>query len=139
MGIRIVDHESLGKVFLNTETGEYFQYFMPKNKYFTYNNKSVPFFDGFIDFIQSDIEMAVVPCVCTDSGKRKKRWWFDVIDINNHPFKFFNIELLDGRWQQNNIANLIKGKPYFLLLTKHNEAVNDCRLLSTMLIKKGMN
>lgn len=135
----IVEHEIYGKVLLNTETQTYKHIEQNRNKIFTYSGKQCAFFDSINEFIESDIEIAVVPFVCLGTKAIKKRTMATLLDINNDVCNYYNVELINGRWVRNNISNLFKSKCYFCILSKNNLAINDCILMSVLEITEGMS
>ena len=137
MGSYIVEHEVFGKVLFDTSTQQY--EYLPIQDYvkFKYKDKSAPFFDSFLEFIESGINIGIVPVVCVESAQKGRRWFVELMDINNYNFKFFNVEMIDSKWRKNKVENVRKNKCYFALMQNDIKAMNDCRLISTMKIKKG--
>lgn len=134
----IVEHEVFGNVLLDTETGMYEYVEKVNNKIFTYNNRSLPYFDHGIEFLESNVNMGIFPAVCTEYKKMKKRYYYVLLDRLNNSFVFYNVELINYRWISNKIDDLKPGNCYFLLVEKESEAINDFMLKSTLLIRKGM-
>lgn len=135
----IVDHEIYGKVLLNTETQTYKHIEQNRGKIFTYNGKQCAFFDSMSEFIDSDADIAVVPFVCLGTKTIKKRTMATLLDINNAPCEYYNVELINGRWVRNEISKLFKSKCYFCILSKNKLAINDCILMSVLEITEGMS
>lgn len=135
----IVDHEIYGKVLFDTGTQKYTYLDYDSIRFFTYNGKSARFFDTILSMIDVNVELAVVPVVCSDAKQIKARTMINVIDIANNNYTFFNVERINEKWVKNNIANVVKSKCYFLMLLKNKDAMNDVILVSTLEIKEGMH
>ena len=134
---KLVEHELFGYVLLDTETQTY-ECIYKQTVNFENNGKKTEFFNSTVDFLNSESKMCVIPFICVEHTSHKRRTYVEIIDINNYSYKFFNVELIDSRWIENKISNFIKGRCYFVLLQKDIRAMNDCRLLSCMEIKKGV-
>lgn len=135
----IVDHELYGKVLLNTETQTFKHVEQNSKKIFNYKGKNCIFFDSISDFKESDYDIAVIPFVCLGVKAIKRRTMSTLLDINNVPCDFYNVELINGKWVRNEISKLIKSKCYFCILSKNSLAINDCILLSILEITEGMS
>lgn len=134
----IINHEVFGPVLLDTETQTY-EYIEHNNEVmFNKDDKKVAFFNSGLEFINSGINMGVIPMVCVEHKLHKRRTYIELIDINNYTYTFFNVEMIDSRWVENKIDKFIKGRCYFVLLLSDIKAMNDFRLLSQMEIKKGV-
>lgn len=133
-----VKHEIYGYVLLDTETQTYEYHKSDHTTMFEYNGKKLPFFNNVLDFLSTSINMCVVPMVCVKHEAHKRRIFIELIDINNYSYNFFNVEMIDSRWVENKIINFVKGRCYFVLLQNDIKAMNDCRVLSCMEIKKGV-
>lgn len=132
-----VQHEIYGYVLLDTETQTYEYYENDYTIMFEYNNKKIPFFESALEFLSTSINMCVVPMICVKAEARKRRTLVELIDFNNYAYTFFNVEIIDSRWVANKVDKFIKSRCYFVLLQKDIKAMNDCRVLSCMEIKKG--
>lgn len=135
----IVNHETLGKVLFDTETQEY-EYVEPLNcTFFTYKGRSEKYFESISDFLESGENIGITPVVCMTNKTKGKRTFIEVIDYINYNYVFFNVEMINSRWVTNYITNMIPGKSYFIILKRNREATNDCILMSSLLIEKGMH
>lgn len=135
----IVNHETLGKVLFDTETQEY-EYVEPLNyKFFTYKGKTERYFDTVPDFLESTAEIGIVPMTCMVSKAKGKRTLIEAIDHINYNYVFFNMEMINSRWVTNYISGMYAGRSYFVILKRNAGAVNDCILMSSLLIVKGMH
>ena len=139
MGEYIVSHELYGKVLLNTETQTFKHIEQNSKQIFNYKGKNCVFFDSISEFRESDYNTAVIPFVCLGTKTIKRRTMSTILDINNEPCDFYNVELINGRWVRNEISKLIKSKCYFCILTKNSVSINDCMILSTLEIIEGMS
>ena len=133
-----VKHEIYGYVLLDTETQTYEYYENANITMFEYNDKKLPFFESTLEFLSTSINMVVVPMICVKHEAHKRRTLIELIDLNNYTYTFFNVEMIDSRWIANKIDKFVKSKCYFVLLQKDERAMNDCRVLSCMEIKKGV-
>lgn len=135
----IVNHETLGKVLFDTETQEY-EYVEPLNcKFFTYKGKSEKYFDNVASFLESNDNIGIVPVLCAANKVKGKRTFIEVIDHANYNYIFFNVEMINSRWVTNYISGMVTNKCYFIILKRNREATNDCILMSSLLIVKGMH
>lgn len=134
----ILEHDIFGPVLYDTIEGTY-EYIEPStSKKFRYNGKKSSYYDNISEFLESNENQAVVPCVCIENKPIKRRTVATVVCYDNNPYSLFNVEMIDSKWKENKIENLQRGKCYFMLVIKDAAAMNDFRLLSTMEIKKGM-
>jgi len=133
-----IKHEIYGYVLLDTETQTYEYYESEYSVMFENDGKKLPFFESTLEFLSTGINMVVVPMICVKHEIVKRRTVVELIDLNNYSYNFFNVEMIDSRWVANKIDKFIKGRCYFVLLQKDEKAMNDCRVLSCMEIKKGV-
>lgn len=136
MGIIIAKNDVDEYIMLDTKTQ--IIHSLPKgtSKFFTYLNKSIYFFDNVRSFFESDITTAVVPFVVSQMGRKKRRTFIEIIDHENNPYKMFNVEMINYKWENNRIDQVEKNSVYFMLLKKNKYAMNDFILLSALEIKK---
>ena len=135
----IVEHDVHGKVLFDTETQQYEYYDNSNVEYFSFNGKSERYFKNTIQFLDSNVKIAVIPVVCSNIGSKGRRTYITIIDWINAYYTFYNVEMINSKWVKNNIGNLSKGKCYFIIVARHQEALNDFIILSAMQIKKGMH
>lgn len=134
---KIVNHVEYGPVLLDTVTGEYKYLPIENRTWFTKDNKSSRYFNSVREFNDSDVNLAVVPFVCSMIGHKGRRTFVEVIDWENYNYKFFNVEMINSKWEHNKIQYMRKSDCYFLLLKKNMYALNDMILVSYLQIKKA--
>lgn len=134
----IVNHEIYGKVVLNTKTQLYKYIETEGNRTFKYNGKECPFFDSIFDFVSAEVRFGVIPVVCTLSKQVKRRMLINLVDASNNLYNFFNVELIDGWWKKNNLEGIYNSKCYFVIVERNKQGLNNCMLVSSLEIEKGM-
>lgn len=139
MAKRIVKHLEYGPVLLDTLTSK-FEYITTEDRlWFSRDGKKVRYFDNVGLFLDSNVNIAVVPAVCSMAGHKGRRTFIEVIDWNNYNYKLFNVEMINYKWVKNKINYVQKSKCYFVLLQRNIYALNDFILLSALEIKRGVN
>ena len=135
----VVEHEEYGPVILNTKEQKYY-YIEGGITYFSYNGgNKCRFFNTIEEFYISESKNGVIPIVCTDIKKIKKRTLVTVMDRKNNVYYFYNVELIENNWVRNEIMDMFKGVCYFILINRNEEAINNCILRSKLKIESGMH
>lgn len=138
MGKIIVEHEIHGKVLFDTETQSY-EFIEPSdNTYFNFEGKRELYYKNVTDFLNSDNEQGVVPLTCVATGFKGKRSFCDLVDWENIPLTFFNVEMVDSKWWPNKIDNFIKGISYLVIIRRNKKALNDFTILSSIPIDEAI-
>lgn len=124
-------HDELGPVLINL-TAQTFQRIPDTRNTFKGRFRA---FDSLSDFLQSEHESAVIPFFCIKFEEKGKRHFVEIL-TGNEQYKFWNVEKLNGKWEQNAITMVDPHSAYFGFFKRARGSDNDCIIQSVMKIEK---
>jgi len=129
--ITTVTHKDGSKVFLDTETKEWFRFpkviahnFAPKDSIII-NNKYFTYFETIEEFLNSDKKRSIIPVFVVEKKQKGKRTKTTILS-GQKKGEFFNVERINGEWVRNETDELIENKAYYLSIEKNKQAENQC-------------
>lgn len=130
---RVVDHSDGGKCLLDTNTLEYYRLPDLSNKTII-GGKVYGYFDTIKEYLESDFKTALIPVICNNIKKDKKRWVVRLLS-GRDTFQFYNVEVIAGVWTRNEILEMKGMKAYFIFVEKHHDADNDFLIRGCKIIR----
>ena len=129
--ITTVTHKDGSKVFLDTETKEWFRFpkviahnFAPKDSIII-NNKYFTYFETIKEFLNSDKKRSIVPVFVIEKKPDGMRMKTTILSGGKNG-EFFNVERINGKWVRNETDELTENNAYYLSIEKNKQSDNQC-------------